>query len=186
MTRRVPTSPVDWRRMAWGVRSVLSHPRRLVLALLVGFVVLTLLSVAQEWRFVVDILGLPHLSVRERAAIILDRYPVVGTAYEPLRGWLLVSISAEMGVIAALVSQQEVRLSLSESQGVAGTAGVVFGAFGAGCAACGATILAGILSAFGMTGLLVVLPWHGVEFLALGALGLLVSLHHVSGNLDGR
>ena len=180
MTRRLPTTPADWRRMASATEEILWQPRHLLLALTMGFVALTAFALAQQWAFVLDVFRLSGLAMGDRATILLDRYPVVGTAYEPLRGWLLVVLAAEIGLLVALLHRGMARAQLAPNQGVAGTAGAAFGALGAGCAACGTTLLTGVLSAVGATSMLAVLPWEGIEFLVLGALGLLVSLHHVS------
>lgn len=180
MTRRLPSTPADWRRMARATSGVARSPGHLLLALSLGFVTLTAFALAQQWQFVLDVLRLSGLAMGDRATILLDRYPVVGTAYDPLRGWLLVGISAEIGVVAALLHRAMGQVELAPNQGAAGTAGVAFGALGAGCAACGTTLLTGVLSAFGLSSMLVLLPWEGVEFLVLGALGMLVSIHHVS------
>lgn len=183
MTRRLPTTRADWRRVASAMGEILRRPQSLLLALSVGVIALAAFSLAQQWKFVLDVLRLPGLAPRARAVVLLDRFPVVGSAYEPLRGWLLVAVSVETGVLVALLDRAMRQARLAPNQGAAGTAGVAFGALGAGCAACGTTLLAGVLSAFGLSSVLVLLPWEGVELLVLGVLGMLVSIHHVSASL---
>lgn len=183
MTRRIPTTAADWRRMASAVSGLLRRPRSLLLALSIGTVALAAFSLAQQWEFVLDVLRLPGIAPSERAVVLIDRLPVVGSAYEPLRGWLLVAVSAEMGILVALLHRAMEQSRLTPNQGAAGTAWFAFGTLGAGCAACGTTVLAGVLSAFGLSSVLVLLPWEGTELLVVGVLGMLVSIHHVSASL---
>ncbi len=51
--------------------------------------------------------------------------------------------------------------------------GMVAALFGIGCAVCGSMLLAGILALFGAAGILLLLPFHGVE-LSVIAIGLLL------------
>lgn len=148
-----------------------------------GAVALTAFSLAQQWEFVLDVLRIPGVQPSERAVVLLDRFPVVGSAYEPLRGWLLVAVSTETGILVALLHRAMRETRLAPNRGAAGTAGLALGTLGAGCAACGTTVLAGVLSAFGLSSVLVLLPWEGIELLVVGVLGLLVSIHHVSASL---
>lgn len=169
--------------MASAVSALLRRPRSLLLALSIGVVALAAFSLAQQWEFVLDVLRLPGIAPSERAVVLLDRLPVVGSAYEPLRGWLLVAVSAETGVLVALLHRAMEQTRLAPNQGAAGTAGIALGTLGAGCAACGTTVLSGVLSAFGLSSVLVLLPWEGTELLVVGVLGMLVSIHHVSASL---
>lgn len=169
--------------MATEVGGVLRRPPSLLLALSIGVVALAAFSLAQQWEFVLDVLRIPGVAPAERAVVLLDRFPVVGSAYEPLRGWLLVTVSAETGILVALLHRAMRETRLAANQGTAGTAGIALGTLGAGCAACGTTVLAGVLSAFGLSSVLVLLPWEGIELLVLGVLGMLVSIHHVTAAL---
>lgn len=179
----LPTRRSDWRRIATVTRRVLTRPSGVTVAVLVAAIALSAFVLGQQLDFVTDVLQLPWLSPRERLTILLEQYPVVGPRYDPLRGWLLVTISAQVGLTAAIGVHALRQNGLGSGDGVTGTLGIVFGAAGAGCAACGPTALAGLLSAVGLTGVLSALPLQGVEFLLVAALAMTVSLHRTAAAL---
>lgn len=178
-----PTRPADWRRLAAVTRRVLTRPSGLAVAVLVAAAALSAFALGQRLGFATDVLQLPWLSVRERLTILLEQYPVVGSRYDPLRGWLLVAIAVEVGLTAAFGVQALRENDLGGGDGLIGTLGAAVGTAGAGCAACGPTVLAGLLSAIGLTGVLSLLPFHGLELLVLGALLLLLSLHRTAATM---
>lgn len=185
--RVLPTRREDWTRLGSTTASVLRTPQGAGVAVVVAALALTAFSLGQQLDFVATVVELPWLTLRDRLAVLLDQYPVVGSAYGPVRGWLLVVVSGQTGVVAALgVRALRERGGVRTSgDGVLGTVGVVFGAAGAGCAACGPTVFAAVLGAMGLTGVMAALPFDGVEFLVLGAVAMLCSLHRVSLALDG-
>ncbi len=63
--------------------------------------------------------------------------------------------------------------------------GLVLGLIGVGCASCGSAILLSLLSIFGATGALAILPLHGMEFTILGVLLLMYSIHSLSRKITG-
>lgn len=185
--RVLPTRREDWTRLGSTTASVLRTPQSAAVAVAVAALALTAFSLGQQLDFVATVVELPWLTLRERLGILLDQYPVVGSAYDPVRGWLLVVVAGQTGVVAALGvralrERDDIRTG---GDGVLGTAGVVLGAAGAGCAACGPTVFAAVLAAMGVTGVVAALPFDGVEFLVLGVVAMLCSLHRASLALDG-
>lgn len=140
------------------------------------------------------------LPLDARLTILVEQYPFVGTSYGPLAGLLLVLVALLTGVNVAVAAYhvREHGISLGRgggdargagSSGGAGGAGsaigVLLGALGAGCAACGSAVLIGLLSLVGGSGLLLWLPFEGVEFTLLALVPLGLSLYWLAEGLRG-
>jgi len=63
------------------------------------------------------------------------------------------------------------------------TAGTVVAALGIGCASCGTAVLFSLLSLFGASSLILLLPLHGQEFAIVGLAGLLYATWYLLGKL---
>ena len=64
------------------------------------------------------------------------------------------------------------------------TVGTVVAALGVGCASCGTAILFSVLSLFGASGLILLLPLRGQEFSIIGVAGLLYAAWYILGKLQ--
>lgn len=177
MGRYGPTGADDWRLMGRTVWEVLSRPRYALLGVLSSVVVLTVFVVSQNQQVVLDIVvfgsGIP---LAERVRFTSDLYPFLGPAYGAAHGGLLVAVAALLGVNVALVGYHVAELGLIAREGVAGGVAFLFGTVGAGCATCGSAVLVGVLSLFGVTGALTILPFEGMEFLGLALVAIVLSI----------
>ena len=176
----LPTRTADWRLMGRTTRLVLGGPAYAAVAVVAAAVALTGFVLSQNLPFTAD-----ALAGRVPAGILLELYPFVGTSYGPATGAVLLLVSLLVGVDIALVAYhvREHRLSAEGSGG--SLVGVLLGTLGAGCAACGSAILAGVLSLFGATGLVTLLPLDGLEFALLALVALVLSIHWLADGMRG-
>lgn len=177
MGRYGPTSADDWRLMDRTVREVLSRPRYAALGVVVAAVALTVFVVSQNRQIVLDIVVFgTDIPLAERVRFMSDLYPFLGPAYGSVHGGLLVAVAALLGVNVSMVGYHIAELGLVAREGVTGAIAFLFGTVGAGCAACGSAVLVGVLSLFGVTGALTLLPFEGLEFLALALFAIAISI----------
>jgi hypothetical protein len=186
VTRRIrlPTRRRDWRLLARTVRLVVGIPTYAAVAVVGAAVGLTTF-VAGENPELVRFALTGSLPVADRATILVELYPFVGTSYGPLRGALLLVVAALVGVDLAMLAYQFREHGVGAEEGAAGTAGAVLGALGAGCGACGAVLVTGLLSLFGATGALTLLPLDGLELTLAALLVLVLSVYWLAEGLRG-
>ncbi|GAA0464150.1 hypothetical protein MUK72_08440 [Halococcus dombrowskii] len=181
---RLPTRARDWRLMARTARLVVTIPVYAVLALVAALVGLTLFVLSQNLPLAGFLLS-GALPLGNRLVILAEQYPFVGTNYGTFQGVLLVVTALLVGLDVAMVVYHLREHALSAAQGTTSVAGVLLGTLGAGCAACGSAVLAGVLSLFGVTASLTVLPFEGLEFAALALVALVLSLFWLARGMRG-
>lgn len=181
---RLPTRRRDWRLMARTTRLVLSVPAYAALGLLAGLLGLSVFVFTRN-PDVLRLVAFGGLPLGSRLELVAAMYPLLGPAYTAAQSVLLLVTASLIGANLALVAYhfREHRVSLREGSGSAG--GVVLGTLGAGCASCGSAVLAGLLSLFGASGLLTLLPLDGLEFALLAIAGLLLSTFWVADGMRG-
>lgn len=182
---RLPTGRDDWRLMGRTARLVLSVPRYAALAVVSAVVALTLFVVSLNVQLVADVVVGGPLPLENRATILLELYPFVGTSFGAVQGVLLLVVAALTGVDVAVAVYHFREHGVSLREGGTSAAGVLFGTLGAGCAACGSAILLGILSLFGAGSLVLLLPLEGLEFALVAVLVLLLSIYWLADGMRG-
>lgn len=173
----LPTARADWRRMGRTTRLVLGHPRWLATAVLASFGVLSVLVLPMHLGYVEAVVLGGSLPLVERVVALVELYPLVGGGDDVLRGTLLYAVSGAVGVNLALFGYHLLEHEVGVREGSGTTAGVVLAGLGAGCSTCGLSIVAAGLSLVGVTGSLMVLPLHGLEFLVVGIATALLAVH---------
>jgi len=184
LTRRLPTRSADWRLMGRTVRLVLGGPGYALLALLVGLAGLSLFVLSLNTALAGFALA-GDLAPGARLRVLLGLYPFVGSAYGPIQGGLLVLVSVLLGVDVAMATYHFREHRVTVEAGGASAAGVLLGTLGAGCAACGVPILLGVLSLLGVPSAALLLPFDGLEFAALAAVVLVLSVHWLADGMRG-
>jgi hypothetical protein len=180
MTVRLPLRADDWRLMGRTVRLVLSGPAYAVLGTLAAVIALGGFVLSQNLATVGDV-----LAGRVPASVLPELFPFVGTSYSLATGTVVVAVATLVGVDVALVAYHVREHRLSAGTGGGSLLGVVLGTLGAGCAACGSAVVAGLLSLVGAAGLVTLLPFDGLEFAALAAISLLLSVHWLAAGMRG-
>lgn len=173
----LPTARADWRRMGRTTRLVLGQPRWFAAAVLASLVVLSLLVLPLHLGYVEAVVLGGSLPLDERAAALVELYPLVGGDDDALRGTLLYAVSGAVGVNLALFGYHLLEHDVGVREGSGTTAGAVLAGLGAGCSACSAGIVAGGLSIVGVTGSLAALPLHGLELVLVGIATALLAIH---------
>jgi hypothetical protein len=181
---RLPIRRRDWRLMARTTRLVLSIPAYAAVGLVAGLVALSVFVFTRN-PDVLRLVLFGGLPLDASVELLLAMYPLLGPAYTLLQSVLLLVTASLVGANLALVTYhfREHRVSLSEGSGSAG--GVLLGTLGAGCASCGSAVLAGLLSLFGASGALTLLPLDGLEFALVAIVGLLLSTFWVADGMRG-
>jgi len=166
-------------------RLVVTIPTYAVVALVGAGLGLTLFVATQNLRPILDlVLGGP-LPLADRVTVLLGLYPFLGSIYGPVTGTLLLVLAALIGVDVAMVVYHLREHGLSAREGSTSVAGLVLGTLGAGCAACGTAILAGLLSLFGATGLVTLLPLEGGELSVLAIVVVVLSIYWLADGMRG-
>jgi hypothetical protein len=181
---RLPTRRRDWRLMGRTVRLVLTIPAYAALALVASFLTLSVFSFSQNPDLAWFALSKP-ISVGRKVTILEGLYPFTGTVFSLEVSAMLVAIAALAGANVSMVTYHLFRHGLSAKTSGGSVVGVILGILGAGCAACGTVLLAGILSLFGATGLLTLLPLDGLEFSLLAGIALVLSTYWIADGMRG-
>jgi len=182
---RLPTRRRDWQLMGRTARLVLTIPTYAVVGLTGAFAGLTLFVATQNLRPVLDlVLGGP-LPLADRVTVLLGLYPFLGSIYGAVTGTLLFVLAALIGVDVAMVVYHLREHGLSAREGSTSAVGLVLGTLGAGCAACGTAILAGLLSLFGATGLVTLLPLEGGELSVVAIVVVVLSIYWLADGMRG-
>jgi len=185
MGLQLPTARADFRLMARTVRLVLSIPGYAAIAVLTAWLSLTLFALSQNLQLVRDFIIGGQLPLTDRLVLISEQYPFIGTNYSAVDGVALLVVTALVGANLALVVYHLREHDLSASGGGGSLVGVILGVIGAGCAACGSVILIGILSLFGVSGLILLLPFDGLELSMLAVVALLLSTYWLAEGMRG-
>lgn len=182
---RLPTKRDDLRLMGRTARLVLTLPVYATVAVLASALSLTAFVVSLNVQFVLDVVVSGSLPPASRVTILAELYPFVGTSFGSAQGALLVVVALLTGLDVAMATYHFREHGLDLQQGGVGAAGVILGTLGAGCAACGSAVLLGLLSLFGVSTSLLILPLDGLEF-ALGALVVLTfSIYWLADGMRG-
>lgn len=182
----VPTTPADWRLVARTVRLVLGKPAYAGVAIVAGVAGLTLFVLSLNRSLVSTLVVGGSLPLTRRLAVLVNLYPVVSeTAFTAVESAVLLATAGLVGTNVALTAYHVREHVGGLRGGSGGLVGTVLGTFGAGCAACGSALLAGLLSAVGATGALLVLPLDGLEFALAALVVLALSLYWVADGMRG-
>ena len=165
------------------IRLVLSRVSYALFAVVAAAVALMVFSLTQNFWFLVDVLGFEFLSLEDKLYIVLDQYPLVGTQFDLFQSLLLYTVAILTGANLTLAVYHVREHGLNLKTGGAGTLGTIFAILGAGCAACGSAVLVGLLSLFGASSALLLLPMEGLELLVVALVLLVLSIYWLA---EGR
>jgi len=185
LSKWLPTTLGDWRHMGRTIRLVLSRWTYALFAAVATVLALTVFSITQNFWFLVDVLGFEFLSLEDKVYIVLDQFPLVGTQFDQVQSLLLYTVAILTGVNLTLAVYHVHEHGLNLRTGGAGTVGTIFAVLGAGCAACGSAVLVGLLSLFGASSALLLLPMEGFELLVVALVLLVLSVYWLAEGMRG-
>lgn len=169
----LPTRRADWEYTAGVVGDVIRKPAYAVLALVTAFVAVTVFVLPGNVSLVVDVVVLGDVPLGARLGVLADLYPFFGL--DTARSILLVVAALLVGVNLSVLVHGYRNGKIGGASGSA--VGTTLATLGAGCAACGSALLAAFFSTAAVAGSLAVLPFEGLEFLAISLVILVVSTY---------
>lgn len=161
---------------------VFRRPSYMTLAVASGVAVFMLAVLLPNASLIADIFGSPAVSFAAKVKFVGALLGGIGTNFTALSAFSTIAISALFGINSAMMVYRlrRKKTMVKPKEAIAGLGGLAGGALGIGCAACGSLLLNSFLAFWGGAGVLALFPLGGVEFGALGALLLVVSLALVS------
>lgn len=158
---------------------VFGQKKYIVLTLVVAFLLLLfaiwLPNLSLVWDTIISMLTAPMKFV-----YLFDSLGAFHTNFTLTSQVTTIAVSLLFGIHVSMVTYYFIhRISSQRSAGI-GTLGIISGIFGIGCAACGSVVLSSIIGVGAATGFLGRLPFHGIEFTALGIIFLVVAISIVS------
>jgi hypothetical protein len=183
--RRLPTRREDLRLVVRTLRLVLSIPTYAVVGVVAAWLALTGFALSQNLTLTSDLIVGGSLPLVDRLTLVVEQYPFIGTTYGVVDGIALLVVVTLVGGNLALVAYHVREHDLSAAGSGGSAVGVLLGILGAGCAACGSAILLGVLSLFGASGLVLLLPLGGLELSLLAVVALLVSTYWLADGMRG-
>jgi hypothetical protein len=145
--------------------------RYLLVALFSGFGLLFSLSLLPHTALLSSVWFSDSITVGSKLSLLANLLASLGVNSTIVGKFIVVATSVLFGLQAALLLFYIRRRQTPNHKPVAeavGLSGLVASLFGIGCAACGSVILTAALGLVGGTGLLTLLPLHGLEFGLLG------------------
>ncbi len=144
-------------------------------AVSITFLVFSFTVLIQNRLLIATVLSEPAATISEKIVFVGSLYGSILTNFSGFSAVTTITIAVLFGINFALLgfyisTVRSIRGSISAGSSSLG--GLVSGLFGIGCAACGTFILSTVLTSFGATGLLMILPFRGEELSLIG-IGLL-------------
>jgi hypothetical protein len=153
------------------IKLVLTSPKYFIISLLLAPVFVFMLILPNDYNLILDVVIFGNISITDKILIFYKILPLTGTYnYSILTDLLIYFVSVAMSINITLLFYhfKEHNLNMSDSAG--GTIATLIAVLGSGCASCGSTLIFGLFSLFGFSGLLTQLPLEGAEFLILAFL----------------
>jgi hypothetical protein len=182
---RLPTTMSDLKMTVRTVRLVISIPLYALLFMVAAVVGLSVFVLSQNIELVQTVVLGEYMTVEQRATVFSQLYPIIGTAYSPLKELFLLASAGLFGINLAMVVYHFREHQVNIHGGTSSVVGMVFGTLGAGCAACGSIVLTGLLSFLGATSVLALLPFDGLSFSAFGLVVFLFSIYWLADGMRG-
>ncbi len=161
------------------LRKVFRKPSYALLAFITGLAVFAFAVWLPNISLIVSVMAHPGIPLSRKLDLPISLLGSIATNFTLLSASYTIAIAVLFGIYFAMIVYFLRRKISQVKQGgmAAGFFGVASGALGVGCAACGSLLLTSILSFFGASGALALLPLVGGEFGILGVILLAVSLY---------
>ncbi len=155
----------------------------MVIASGVAFVVLSAALLLPNYDSIVQVTTSDSVNLGVKLSFLASLYGSLITNFTLISAGYLLTTAILFGINISLliyyIRRQQVK-SDNIAAHLTSLGGIVSATFGIGCAACGSIILTALLTTFGAGGLILWLPFHGVEFSVLGIILLCFSVYYLS------
>lgn len=163
-------------------QKVYSKKKYLVLSIFTSLIVFIFSVYLPNFKLVSQVIHNNIYSFLEKFNFLFSLLGSIGTNFNLLSGTYTILISLLFGINLAFILYF-IEFRINQTKGNASTTGFVgllTGILGIGCAACGSILLTGILSLFGASWVITILPLNGEEFGILGVILLSISIYFLS------
>lgn len=160
-----------------GLKKIFGSLRYFCLFFLLSFLILTGFAVWNNIDLMNTIIFTRGFSLLDRLVIFFSQFPIYNSIKPLPYDLSIISVSVLIGLNITIFIRQyaENRINIrgSASSGLGTTVAVL----GAGCVACGTAFLGGVLSLFGLSGALVLLPYGGKEIIWISILLMILATY---------
>lgn len=174
--------PKSWqeipRTMVEAAREVLGRPAYLGLAVIIALAVFAAVILFPNFSLISAVFTTPGVALQTKLQLLGSLLGGIMTNFDTVAAFSTVLIPLLFGVDIALIAYflRQKRARLSQGEVAAGLGGIAGGVVAAGCASCGSLLLVTLLSFFGASGALALLPLRGGELGLLSIALLLLSI----------
>ena len=166
------------RTMVEAARETLAHPAYLGLAASIALAAFLATLWIPNYKLIGAVFTTPDIALDIKLQLLGSLLGGIATNFDTLAAFSAVAIPLLFGVDIAMIAYflRQKRARLPRGEIATSVGGAASGAVAAGCAACGSFLLVTILSFFGASGALALLPLRGAEFSLLSIALLLLSI----------
>ena len=168
------------------MRRVFSRPGYLLGTFVMAGVIVTLIIWLQNASLITHIALDPDISATSATGLILSlSWGAFEDASLPAKAYMILLASAVATNMVLLLFYYRMHRSAPSLFSITGNlTGIVFASLGFGCAACGSVFVTALFATVGGTGLIALMPLHGMEVGILGIVLLILSAWHLSSSIQ--
>jgi len=168
------------------LKKVFKKPSYILLALVSMFLVFAVSVWLPNIPLIIKIMGHGGITFNQKVGIPVSLLGSIYTNFTLISAIYTIFISLFFGInLAMFVFFLKRKINTLQKSGMTtGFLGLLSGIVGVGCAACGSLVLASLLSLFGSTWIITLLPLKGEEFGILGVILLMISIYMVAKQIE--
>lgn len=154
-----------------GFKNILFNPINIFISSIIFFMIITIISIIQNISLFVNIIMIDYLSMMDRFYLLSQMYPFTG-AYSTLFYDITISLIALFIALNVILIYEMSEFNTGSFTSAIGTS---IAAISVGCITCGAALIISLFTFFGITSILLILPYNGQEFLIIALIILIIS-----------
>lgn len=183
---KLPTKSSDVKVTLRVCRLVFTKPSYALLFVLLNPIIVVALILPTDYALIRDVVLLGNDSLSSRISLLYNLFPLVGGySYALFTDCMTYVVSMSVSANITLLTYHLIEHGLDIGDTASSTTGSILSVLGAGCASCGSSILAGVFSLLGISGILTSLPLKGGEFLLIAFFVSILSIYWISDGLRG-
>jgi len=164
------------------LQKVFVMPAYILLSSVVGLGVFMFAVWLPNIGLIIRFMGHSNISLSQKINLPISLLGSITTNFTLLSATYTIAIAVLFGInVSMLAYYLRRKITDIKKNGIAsGLLGIASGILGIGCAACGSLLLTAVLSFFGASWILSLLPFRGGEFGILGVILLLFALNQIA------